>query len=63
VVTKRKAAAAPHPQDPKIWLQQIAALRTEGKAAQADAEMRRFRAIFPGYPAKSGPSTPSEPPK
>jgi hypothetical protein len=62
VVTSRKAAA-PHPQNPKIWLQQIAALRAEGKSAQADAEMRRFRAIFPAYPAKPGPSTPSEPPK
>jgi hypothetical protein len=63
VVAQRKAAAPHHPKDPKIWLQQIAALRSEGKAAQADAEMRRFLAIFPAYPAKPGPSTPSEPPK
>jgi len=62
-LAKRKAAASPHPQDPQTWLRQIAALRAEGKAAQADAEMRRFRSIFPAYPAKPGPSAPSEPPK
>jgi hypothetical protein len=63
-LAKRNAAAAlPQPQDPKTWLQQIAALRAEGKTAQADAEMQRFRAIFPGYPTKPAPSTPSEPPK
>jgi hypothetical protein len=65
VLAKRKAAApAPsHPQDPKTWLQQIAALRAEGKTAQADAEMRRFRATFPDYPAKPSPPAPSDPPK
>ncbi|MDB6160418.1 MAG: hypothetical protein JWO04_4124 [Gammaproteobacteria bacterium] len=64
-LAKRKAAApAPsHPQDPKTWLQQIAALRAEGKTAQADAEMRRFRATFPDYPAKPSPPAPSDPPK
>jgi hypothetical protein len=64
-LAKRKAAATPppHPQDPKTWLQQIAALRAEGKTAQADAEMQRFRATFPAYPAKPDPSAPSEPPK
>src|SRR5262249_1396476 len=36
---KAEAAAAPHPQDPKAWLRQIELLRTEGKNAQADAEM------------------------
>jgi hypothetical protein len=63
-LTERKAAAAPpHPQDPKTWLEQIAALRAEGKTAQADAEMQRFRAAFPAYPAKPGPPAPSEPSK
>jgi hypothetical protein len=57
------AAAPPHPQDPKAWLQHIAALRAEGKTAQADAEMQRFRATFPDYPAKPSPPAPSEPPK
>ena len=56
-------AAAPHPRDPKTWLRQIDALRAEGKTAQADAEMQRFRAIFPAYPAKPGLPAPSEPPK
>ena len=64
-LAKRKAAAAPyhHPQGPKTWLQQIDALRAAGKTAQAEAEMRRFRATFPDYPAKPSPSAPSEPPK
>jgi X-X-X-Leu-X-X-Gly heptad repeat protein len=63
-LAERKAAVAPpHPQDPKTWLQQIAALRAEGKTAQADAEMQRFRATFPAYPAKPGPPAPSEPSK
>jgi hypothetical protein len=56
-------AAAPPPRDPKTWLRQIDALRAEGKTAQADAEMQRFRAIFPAYPAKPGLPTSSEPPK
>jgi hypothetical protein len=63
-LAKRSAAAAPtHPKDPKAWLQQIAALRAEGKTAQADAEMQRFRATFPAYPAKPDPSAPSGPSK
>jgi hypothetical protein len=57
------AAIPPHPQDPETWLQQIAALRAEGKTAQADAEMHRFRATFPGYPAKLAAPAPSEPSK
>jgi hypothetical protein len=62
--TANSAETAPprHPQDPKAWLQQIAALRADGKTAQADAEMRRFRAAFPAYPAKPTPPAPSEPP-
>jgi hypothetical protein len=63
-LAKRSAAAAPpHPKDPKTWLRQIATLRAEGKRAQADAEMQRFRATFPAYPAKPDPSEPSEPSK
>ncbi|HEY2402255.1 MAG TPA: hypothetical protein VGI23_18010 [Steroidobacteraceae bacterium] len=45
----KAAAVAPHPADPKIWLQQIDALRAAGKADQADAELRRFKATFPNY--------------
>jgi len=45
----KSKAGATHPQDPKVWLQQIEALRSQGKQAQADAEMQRFRAAFPTY--------------
>jgi hypothetical protein len=65
-LAKRKAnevAAAPHPQDPKVWLQQIEALRAHGKNAQADAELRLFRAKFPGYATQPVPPASSEPPK
>jgi hypothetical protein len=63
-LAKRKGATgAAQPIDPKTWLQQIAALRAAGKTAQADAEMQRFRAAFPAYPAKPDPSAASEPPK
>jgi hypothetical protein len=55
--------AAPHPADPKAWLQQIDALRAAGKIERADAEMRRFRAAFPGYAAKPAPPASSESPK
>jgi hypothetical protein len=56
-------AAGPHPADPKAWLQQIDALRAAGKIERADAEMRRFRAAFPGYAAKPAPPASSELPK
>jgi hypothetical protein len=56
-------ATAPHPTDPKVWLQQIDALRAAGETDQADAEMRRFRAVFPAYAAKPAPPASSEPPK
>jgi hypothetical protein len=51
----KAAAVAPHPADPKAWLQQIDALRAAGKADQADAEMRRFKAVFPNYGTPSAP--------
>jgi hypothetical protein len=57
------AAARPHPADPKAWLLQIDALRSAGKTELADAEMRRFRAAFPGYAAKPAPPASSEAPK
>jgi len=47
----KAAMVAPHPADPKVWLQQIAALRAAGKSDQADAEMQRFKAAFPDYRA------------
>jgi hypothetical protein len=49
----KAAAVAPHPADPKVWLQQIDALRAAGKADQADADMRRFEAVFPNYGTQS----------
>jgi hypothetical protein len=52
----KPAAVAPHPADPKVWLQQIQALRAAGKADQAEAEMQRFEAVFPNYGAPSAPS-------
>jgi hypothetical protein len=52
------AAASQHQADPKVWLQQIDALRAAGKPEQADAEMRRFKAAFPHYavPAAAAPA-------
>ena len=58
-----KATAGRHPADPKAWLEQIDALRAAGKIERADAEMRRFRAAFPGYAAKPAPPASSESPK
>jgi hypothetical protein len=52
---RKAAAVAPHPADPKVWLQRIDALRAAGKADQADAEMRRFKAVFPNYGSPSAP--------
>jgi hypothetical protein len=57
------SAAGQHPADPKAWLQQIDALRAAGQIERADAEMRRFRAAFPGYAAKPAPPASSESPK
>jgi hypothetical protein len=49
--------------DPKTWLEQISALRAQGKIAEADAEMQRFRASFPAYRAKSASPPPPGQPK
>jgi len=59
----QSAAGGQHPSDPNDWLQQIEALRAAGKVGLADAEMRRFRAAFPGYAVKRTPPASSEPPK
>ena len=55
--------AAGHPPDPKVWLEQIEALRNEGKTAQAQAEMRRFRAAFPAYPVTPPSPSSATPPR
>jgi hypothetical protein len=34
---------------PALWLADIAALRRAGRAAEADAEMRRFHSVYPNY--------------
>jgi hypothetical protein len=36
---------------PSVWLADIAALRRAGRNSEADAEFRRFRVAYPGYPA------------
>jgi len=59
----KSTAAAPHPTDPKVWLQQIDALRAAGKTEQAAAEMRRFKAAFPGYEVSPPPPAPPDLPK
>jgi len=45
------AHAAARAPNPRVWLATIAALRKAGHAAAADAETRRFRAVYPGYRA------------
>ncbi len=35
---------------PAAWLADIAGLRRTGRDGEADAELRRFRAAYPGYP-------------
>ena len=57
------SVAGPHPADPKVWLQQIDALRAAGETDQADAEMRRFRVAFPGYATNPVPPPASKTPK
>jgi hypothetical protein len=36
---------------PSSWLADIAALRRAGRNREADAEYRRFRSAYPGYPS------------
>lgn len=59
----KAVGGAPHPADPKAWLQQIDALRAAGKGDQADAEMRRFESVFPNYGTPSAAPTPPDLPK
>lgn len=35
--------------DPEAWLERIAALRASGREAEADAELARFEAAYPGW--------------
>jgi negative regulator of sigma E activity len=45
----RTLAVSPHEREPAKWLADIAALRRAGRDAEADAEMRRFRSVYPDY--------------
>jgi hypothetical protein len=58
-----EAARAARPADPKVWLKEIEALRTAGKAGLADAEMRRFKAAFPNYAIPAAPPEGGDLPK
>jgi hypothetical protein len=50
------AAVAP---DPAAWLRRIERLRSEGKAPEADRELRKFRATFPYYPLRASRALPA----
>lgn len=42
---------------PAVWLAEVAALRRAGRRGEAEAELRRFRTAYPGYPTgELGPS-------
>jgi hypothetical protein len=54
----KKLDAAPHVvrvqysserRAPALWLADISALRRTGRKLEADAEMRRFRSVYPNY--------------
>jgi len=47
---KSAPGATGAPRDPQTWLDEISALRAQGKTAEADAQLRRFRQAFPDYP-------------
>jgi hypothetical protein len=38
-----------HARTPSVWLADIAALRRAGRDSEADAELRRFRGVYPDY--------------
>jgi len=61
LASRKTEAPVPNSRDPQAWLREIEALRAQGKTAQADAEMQRFRAAFPHYPAQSAaPAQPAD---
>ncbi len=45
----RATAASARERNPRVWLEDIAALRRAGRAGEADLEMRRFRSAYPNY--------------
>jgi hypothetical protein len=50
-------AAAEAPAAPGPWLSQIEKLRNEGRTAEAEQEIKRFRAAFPAYPVPAESSS------
>ncbi|HEY3786663.1 MAG TPA: hypothetical protein VGL55_15405 [Steroidobacteraceae bacterium] len=61
----RAATGTPAKQvrDPAAWLRHIETLRARGETAEADAELRRFRAAFPDYPLSAPAPAAHDPPK
>lgn len=49
--------------DPAAWLRRIEALRAQGRTAEADAELRRFRRSFPDFPQSKLPPALRDPPQ
>ena len=45
----REAAAPMAPKPPEAWLEEIRALRRQGKVAEADRGLSEFRAAYPDY--------------
>ena len=43
---------------PAVWLADIAALRRAGRTSEADAELRRFRGVYPNFPSGAAPGWP-----
>ncbi len=48
----------PHERAPAAWLADIGALRRAGRNREADAELRRFRSVYPEYAAGEFKSLP-----
>jgi hypothetical protein len=44
-----RSALTSRERNPVVWLEDIAALRREGRNSEADIEMQRFRSAYPAY--------------
>ena len=47
---KREAAAPLQPPKPEAWIEEIRSLRRQGHPAEAERNLREFRAAYPDYP-------------
>jgi hypothetical protein len=56
----RAAAAPPAHADADSWLREIARLRSEGKAADADRELEAFRRAYPSHSGASLATPPTQ---